>query len=146
MANECFEPNTQDVNAEIIDGEAIIINLATGVYYSLENIGAYIWELLAEGHSLEQSVQALVNRYSVSEDDARRDVEELVRQLVEEELISRSEAGPSQSMNGAHGLRPGEDYRKPELNIYRDMGDLLALDPTYTRVNAHALGSRIRRW
>lgn len=129
MADKCFKLNAKDVNAEVIDGEAILINVATGVYYSLEDIGAYLWDLLTSGHSVEQSAQALVSRYRISAGQARTDLEGFLHQLIEEDLILESETADSPSANGVSAISSDEDYRKPELNIYRDMGDLLALDP-----------------
>ena len=129
MVDKCLKLNKQDVSAEVIDGEAIIINVATGVYYSIEDVGAYIWDLLTSEHSLEQIPQALISRYHVSADRARKDLEDFVQQLVEEDLMVEIETAQSPSWNGVSTSGPVEDYRKPELNIYRDMGDLLALDP-----------------
>lgn len=124
-----FELNKQDVNAEVIDGEAIIINVTTGVYYSLDSVGAYIWELLTTGASVAESVQALMNRYRISAEQASTDLSEIVSQLVEEGLVLETEPyGPS-SVNGAASPGEADSYEKPLLNIYRDMGDLLALDP-----------------
>ena len=34
------------VLAQIIDGEAIIINMETGCYYSLDSVGAEIWRCI----------------------------------------------------------------------------------------------------
>jgi hypothetical protein len=129
MADKYYEPNMRDVNAEIIDGEAIIINVATGVYYSLEHSGAYVWELLTSGHSVQQTVQAIVSRYPGSAESAQQDLDGLVTQLLEEKLISEKTDSPSTVVNGISSERSTDSYRKPELNIYRDMGDLLALDP-----------------
>ena len=129
MADKYFEPNMRDVNAEIIDGEAIIINVATGVYYSLEHSGAYVWELLTSGHSLQQTVQAIVGRYPDSAASAQQDLDGLVKLLLEENLVSEKNDSPSTNANGISSESSSEGYQKPELNIYRDMGDLLALDP-----------------
>ena len=42
------------VAAEVIDGEAIMINLANATYYSIAGVGAFIWELLVERCSLDE--------------------------------------------------------------------------------------------
>lgn len=47
-------PGTLIVNAphvvhETIDGEAILIHLVTGTYYSLDGVGAELWGALAAG-------------------------------------------------------------------------------------------------
>ena len=41
-----YRINYPQVINETIDGEAIIINLVTGSYYSLDKTGAEVWELI----------------------------------------------------------------------------------------------------
>jgi len=43
-----FQMNDTEVTATVIDGEAIMINLSSGVYYSTDAVGARIWELATE--------------------------------------------------------------------------------------------------
>jgi len=129
IVDRYYEPNKQDINAEVIDGEAIIINIATGVYYSLEDVGAYVWELLTSGNSVAQSIQAVTQRYQIPTEQAGTDLEDFVSQLIAEDLILETNSGGSSSLNGVAARDSVESYKKPALNIYRDMGDLLALDP-----------------
>ncbi len=44
--------NGEVATAKVIDGEAIVINVVTGRYYSLEGPGALAWALLAAGATL----------------------------------------------------------------------------------------------
>ena len=60
-----FRVNDADVAAEVFHGEAIILNLATGVYYSLDQAAGLIWTLLTGGHSLEETASSLLSRYDV---------------------------------------------------------------------------------
>ena len=46
MSNQRFRVNTPNVTHETIDGEAVIINLDSGNYYSLVEVGSFIWGLL----------------------------------------------------------------------------------------------------
>ena len=44
MPTEKFvRANPDEVAAKVVQGEAIIINLATGVYYSMTGVGAAAW-------------------------------------------------------------------------------------------------------
>jgi hypothetical protein len=130
-----FRVNDREVAAEVFDGEAIILNLATGAYYSIDKAGALIWILVVGGHSLEETVATLVARYEVPEDRARADVEQLADALVREELVKvadghRVVAPPPEPVT--HQRLP---YTSPALNIYRDMGAMLALDPPMPRLD-----------
>ncbi len=42
--NDRLRPREEEVASKVIDGEAIIINLANGVYYSMDKVGALVWE------------------------------------------------------------------------------------------------------
>jgi hypothetical protein len=116
------------VASKVIDGEAIIINLANGVYYSMDKIGAVVWDLLHAGYTLEKVITAVTERYDVSRDQAESNLQDLVQELVQENLVVACENGAAALAQAA----PNGDklpYELPKLNIYRDMGDLLALDP-----------------
>jgi hypothetical protein len=129
MLEKSFQRNSQDVSAEVVDGEAIIINVASGVYYSLDNVGAAIWSLLESGLSLQHCLEALLRRYAVSAERLRLDLEGLVTQLLEEDLITECVAESTPPLNSLSVDADRAVYDRPELNIYRDMADLLALDP-----------------
>jgi len=45
-------PNRANVAAKVIDGEAIILDITRGAYYSMDGAGAVIWAGLDTGHSL----------------------------------------------------------------------------------------------
>jgi hypothetical protein len=127
--HHCFRPREEEVAAKVIDGEAIIINLANGVYYSMDKVGAFVWDLLQSGYTLEDVIAAVTTRYDVSREQAESNVSELVHELVQENLVVASENGVSAAAQRQIEEQEKVPYELPKLNIYRDMGDLLALDP-----------------
>jgi hypothetical protein len=127
--HHCFLPRNEEVAAKVIDGEAIIINLANGVYYSMDKVGAFVWDLLQAGHTLENVIAAVAGHYDVSRDQAESNVQELVQELVQENLVVSSENGKPAATEAIAEQSDKHAYELPKLNIYRDMGDLLALDP-----------------
>lgn len=127
--NQRLEPATEEVAAKVIDGEAILINLATGVYYSMDKAGALIWEMITAAHSMEQIVAALTYRYEVSHEQACADVRRLGEELLQENLVKLVENGAAVASTAQTSPTEKQSYEAPVLNIYRDMGDLLALDP-----------------
>jgi hypothetical protein len=124
---ERYRVNTEEVAAKVIDGEAIIINLTTGVYYSMDGVGGRVWSLLEAHHSVDAIVEAICAGYSVPADVCRADVARLTSQLLEETLLATSTETPTTPIPPANGDLL--DYVTPDLSIYRDMDDLLALDP-----------------
>jgi len=121
--------NEQEVAAKVIDGEAIIINLSNGIYYSMDKVGALIWEMLAEGHSLEEVTTAVLACYDITREQAEADVQRLAAELVQENLLVVSQDAPAVLKGSATKPPQKLPYEVPQLNIYRDMGELLALDP-----------------
>jgi hypothetical protein len=122
-----WRPDLERVAAKVLDGEAILIHLAQGTYYSMSNVGGLIWELIERGSSLQEITDQVCARYQVEPERARADLERLLDQLESEGLLVatqvESAAGPSPA---APARLP---YDPPTLHVYRDMADLLALDP-----------------
>jgi hypothetical protein len=118
-----------EVVGKVIDGEAIIINLATGMYYSADEVGGLIWTLLETGHSIGEVATHVTARYHVEADRAHADVERIALQLIEEGLVAQ--ANPQAEASPVVAASPPERraYVAPSLEVYRDMKDLLALDP-----------------
>ncbi len=122
-------PKSQQVAAKVMDGEAVIINLANGVYYSMDKAGGLIWSMIEQARSLDAIADAVAAAYDVPPVRAREDVEQLAAQLVAEDLVVV--AGDEVPAEGADPAPPPQKlpYETPKLNVYRDMEDLLALDP-----------------
>ena len=123
-----YKLKTDNTAATVIDGEAIIVNLTTGVYYSMDKVGAEVWEMIGQGSSTLQIAAAVAARYEIEQDRALVDIEKLTEKLGAEDLIEMSDepdADASHPVLAANRL----PYAIPRLEIYRDMGDLLALDP-----------------
>jgi hypothetical protein len=122
-------PKEVEIAAKVIDGEAVIINLTNGMYYSMDQVGGMIWAMVTEGSSLREIVSAVTRRYDVSPGQAQVDVERLAAELLEQKLVrlTDDEAPPSDSRD----VEPLQKlpYESPVLNKYSDLGDLLALDP-----------------
>ncbi len=122
-------PKSDQVAAKVVDGEAVIINLANGVYYSMDKAGGLIWSMIEQARSLDAIADAVAAAYDVPPVRAREDVEQLAAQLVAEVLVVA--AGDEVPAEGADPAPPPQKlpYETPKLNVYRDMEDLLALDP-----------------
>ena len=125
-----LRPNVEEVAAKVIDGEAVLINLSNGVYYSMDEVGALIWEMVESKYSLEEMVATICARYDVSTEQTQSDVERLAAELLDENLLSVADETTSKEEIESQGNAPtNAAYASPQLNVYRDMGDLLALDP-----------------
>lgn len=131
MSNH-YKLRSDNTAATVIDGEVIIVNLTSGVYYSSDGVGAEVWEMMERGSSLDDIIADIVARYDVKAETARADIEHLAQRLVAENLVEQVvQVEPSAAAlrdEAAENKERGA-YAAPTLEIYRDMGDLLALDP-----------------
>jgi len=117
----------EEVVAKVIDGEAVIINLANGMYYSLDNVGALVWALLEDGCRMDEIATVLASRYEVAAAQAQQDVLELAAHLLREDLVAIDDA--IQAPPPAPSASEKVPYESPQLRAYSDLEDLLALDP-----------------
>ena len=134
MSNQLFRVNTPTVTHETIDGEAVIINLDSGNYYSLVEVGSFIWDLVEKGASASEVQNVVLQTYQGNTTDIDRGVQELLAQLQQENLIvpvdgagavDLTEAMPSNNSHEKPSFNP------PLLNKYSDMQELLLLDPIH---------------
>jgi hypothetical protein len=68
-------------------GEAAILNLADGVYYGLDPVGASIWHMIQQPMSVEEICRRVMGEYDVEADVCHRDVVALLEQLAARGLI-----------------------------------------------------------
>lgn len=122
-----FAPDPDEVVAKVIDGELIVIRLDDGTYYSMAGAGATAWTLLVAGHDLGAVAAAVAGAYGIALAQAEADVSALVHELLDERLLAPT-AGPAVPL-AALAPAGAAAYEPPRLEIYRDMGNLLALDP-----------------
>jgi len=126
-SSSCYRPCGENLASTIIDGDAVLVNLATGVYYSLDGAAGAAWEMIEKGRSVAAIAQLLSARYETTAEQALADVGNLVLRLLDENLIAQVETQPPAGAEPVVEQRL--PYRTPELAMYTDMADLLALDP-----------------
>jgi len=129
-----YRVNSPQVINETIDGESIMIDLATGAYYSLDTVGGHIWSVLEGGASVHEVASVIRTRYDGTASDIEAGVTALINELVVEELVV--EAGGTSALAvvaSASATDEGERplFVKPRLEKFTDMQDLILLDPVH---------------
>jgi hypothetical protein len=133
-----FEVDRRRVVHETIDGEAILIHMETGFYYSLDGAGAEIWNALVAGCAPEEIARRLRVRREAPPGAAEEAVSALVEELREESLLDESSSPPATDA-AAEGLMPGDGdnaslrlpFEAPVLHRYTDMADFMLVDPIH---------------
>ena len=124
--------NNDEVAAEIVDGEAVMINLGTGMYYTLAGTGCEAWAMVEQRRTLAEMSETLATRYRVAPAAVLIDLQRLAGELLEEGLV-RLTTDPGGVVSQGDAARvpsaAGSAYAPPELCRYTDMAEVLALDP-----------------
>jgi hypothetical protein len=75
------------VTWKVLEGEAVLLNLDTGVYFTLNVTGTAAWALIDGRNSLAEITRALCGQFDVPMAQAQRDVGELTQALQDEGLV-----------------------------------------------------------
>jgi hypothetical protein len=75
------------VMSRLVGDETVLLDLASGIYFGLDNVGQRIWECVSDGKSLAETIDAIVAEYDVDEAQARNDVIDFAKTLVERGLL-----------------------------------------------------------
>ena len=123
------------VVSEIIDGEAIIIDLLSGNYYTLGDVGAEIWASIQDDVPIGNIVARLATKYEAEYEAIRLSVMRLLDELTAEALITSDGIAATDKMHvdkfsrtSSSGKPPFVD---PVLHKYTDMQELLLVDPIH---------------
>ena len=73
-----------------MNGSAVMMDIMTGKYYNLGQVGGRIWELLEEPCSLTELVRKLTAEYDVSAEQCRADIAPFLDTLLERGLLEQS--------------------------------------------------------
>ncbi len=78
---------SEDVTFQTVAGEAVLIRLDTGTYFSLNQVATQFWEMLDGKRSIGEQASLLASTYEVDVETVTRDLLELARQLEDERLV-----------------------------------------------------------
>ena len=74
-----------------IDGEIILLNLASGHYYTLNKTGSFIWNVFVENKTSQEAAEKLADQFNIPSKTAKEDVLYLIVMLEKEDLILKKD-------------------------------------------------------
>jgi hypothetical protein len=113
--------------ADIFDGEYIIANLDTGLYYSIQGLAVSMVNALPF-QDQNQVIRLLADTFPENAIAIETELSAILEELLNEEIIKQENTATSTS-DPAYSL-PSE-YVPSCFNRYADMQDLLMLDPIH---------------
>ena len=75
------------VIAREVDGETVLLNLDTGMYFGLDAVGTDLWRALQANGSLHDALASLEEQYDGDNAVMRADLLQLVSQMLEKGLL-----------------------------------------------------------
>lgn len=81
--------HAEDALHRVMEGEAVLVDLATGTYFGLNETGTCIWERLGAegGATLDEVAAALVEEFEVERGTAAKDARDLLERLAARGLV-----------------------------------------------------------
>lgn len=77
-----------DVMFRHLNDEAVLLDLKSGTYFGLNDVGARTWQLVLEHGKLSRVLDALLDEYAGAREAVERDLLELAAQLVARKLVA----------------------------------------------------------
>lgn len=77
----------EQVLARQIEGEMVILDLASEAYFGLDEVGTAMWNEMIQADSIELAYQSLLEQYNVEPETLRADMQALLEQLIEKQLL-----------------------------------------------------------
>ena len=113
--------------AEIFDGEYIIANLDTGLYFSVQGLAVSMINFLPFD-TKEQIIDLLANTFPENAETIQKELTSILNELIENEIVLKDDLKTLvESKSNTLPIK----YTASRFNKYADMQDLLLLDPIH---------------
>jgi hypothetical protein len=133
-----YEINGSKTVYDTIDGEVLLINVETGNYYQLPEVGTDVWHCLEAGMDVAQIASRLAARYDgAAPAEIESSIGRFIAQLVEEGLVVHAPADGREAPASAVGPAEPEvgparrPFSAPVLHKHTDLQGLLLVDPIH---------------
>lgn len=87
-----LHPHPSLVFTQLDDTEAVLLHLDTKRYYTLNETGTRIWELLQQSRNAQEIALALQDNYALTDEEALPLLLAFVDELLQEGLVQQSSA------------------------------------------------------
>lgn len=131
MLQRIWHVRSAQVMSEVLDGEAVIIDLGSGRYHAASGAGATVWQAVSAGSSMEGILAEVARLHTAVPQDAADQIRRFIDQAVAAGLVveeNGEQAPPSIAGTPAAATTP---WSTPVLESHNDLEDLLLLDPVH---------------
>ena len=112
--------------ADVFDGEYIIANLDTGLYYSIQGLAVSLVQALPFENE-DGPIKKLAFQFADKSTEIQNELRVIWQTLIEEEIVKEGKLLTTANSDWV----PATGYAVSHFNRYADMQDLLMLDPIH---------------
>ncbi|WP_226670477.1 lasso peptide biosynthesis PqqD family chaperone [Metabacillus litoralis] len=76
-----------NILASDMDGETVMMNIETGKYYNIGNIGGAIWSLIEKPTQVDTLIVRLTEEYEVERSQCKADILPFLNKIFQQQLI-----------------------------------------------------------
>ena len=87
MLNEYVAINKDKTAYQIIDGEAVVVNLEDSTFHVQNQVATFIWELMDGKITINEIVKGICREFDVDPGTAERDCLEFIRMLHDRDMV-----------------------------------------------------------
>ena len=70
-----------------LDGETAILNVQSGDYYGLDEVGASVWRIMSQPHTVAEIIREITSEYDVDPAQCEGDLISLISKLASHGLV-----------------------------------------------------------
>jgi len=93
MNSSRIQRTTEQIACDM-DGETVVLDLKSGIYYGLDAVGARVWSLIEQPSSLAAIRDAIMSEYDVDAESCGRDIMAFVNKMQELGLVDVTNEPP----------------------------------------------------
>ena len=82
-----YHPRSDVVSTTIDEDESVLLHLEAQQYYSLNETGSRIWELLSDGHDANDIASAITEEWATTHEEALAYVQAFLQELSQADLV-----------------------------------------------------------
>ena len=84
---DLVRPRRDDLAWRRVGGEAVLLDLRSNVYLSINETGTFLWDRMQDGATQAELAAALAERYELAQETADADVSEFIAVLRQRQFL-----------------------------------------------------------
>jgi hypothetical protein len=120
----------RNIISDLFGDEVVLVNLESGIYYSLRGSSAQIWIRIQNNYSIHELIEELSVLYQTKSERLSEEVINFIKNLISQNLIKIADTSEKTQIP-LNPNSPKLDFSSPNLEVFSDMQEILLLDPVH---------------